>query len=473
VTTMATPDDDEHPEENRDATELHLSSTVWNNMLHSAERWGQFKHLKKLDLNNNGLTTLPPALEALAPSLEILFLSENKFEVIPPFIGKLHRLRMLSFRGNCLTELSSSNLPVSSLIWLILTNNKISRMDSNVGELKHVRKLMLSHNHLSSIPKEAGKMQDLELVRLANNNINVPLPKEFLTLPKLAWISLGGNPIAHCPQTKEKEILKSTVSYCESTILGRGASGTVYLGKHKDRDVAVKIFHQHSMGSDGNPEDEAAINALVDHPLAVSAHGVFLSDNEGDKTHEGMVMELLEGAEALGKPPSLHTCTRDAAPSETAKDMSREQVLSVVWNVAVALEHVHSEAKVVNGDVYLHNILQCGEGVAKVSDWGASFLYDDNDRAAIFEAIEVLAFGRLVQDLFDWHLDTAVPDSTEPSDFLGRTRGSALEKGPLYDLMSSILQPEQNKRPTFRDIKAKLSSIPEFDTAKLLEASMH
>ena len=211
---------------------------------------------------------------------------------------------------------------------------------------------MLSHNNITSIPKEMGEMNSLELIRLANNDISVPLPKEFLTLPKLAWISLAGNPgmylhehttkilqfvlyvydvfgslsrfslslagnpVAHVPKTKEKEILKSSVSFDESTILGRGASGTVYLGKHQDIDVAVKIFKQESAGSDGNPEDEAAINALVSHPFAVTAHGVFLSDDAGgNNSHEGMVMELLEGAEALGKPPSLYTCTRDAGPS--------------------------------------------------------------------------------------------------------------------------------------------------------------
>jgi serine/threonine protein kinase len=184
-----------------------------------------------------------------------------------------------------------------------------------------------------------------------------------------------------------------------------------------------------------------------------------------------MVMPLLEGAEALGKAPSFSTVTRDAGPTDSAQEMSKEQVLSVVWNVASALEHVHRTANVVNGDVYLHNILQCGEGVAKISDWGASFVYDGQDpkMRRSFEAIEVLAFGRLVQDLFEWHLGTALPDATEPSDFLlGRSRGTSLVAGPFYDLMSSVLQPQQDKRPSFGEIMAVLSSIPEFGAAKQL-----
>jgi len=223
-----------------------------------------------------------------------------------------------------------------------------------------------------------------------------------------------------------------------------------------------------STGSDGTAADEAAINSLIDHPLVVSAHGVFLSDDEGSSSPEGMVMELLEGADALGKVPSFFTVTRDSGPADSAKDMSRVQVLSAVWNVATALEHVHSTVKVANGDIYLHNILRCRDGMAKVSDWGASFVYDGivDSSAHTFESIEVLAFGRLVQDLFDWHLDTALPDSTEVADFLGRSRGKPLQAGLFHDLMSLILQPQQNKRPSFSEIKSLLLSIPEFEEVR-------
>lgn len=179
------------------------------------------------------------------------------------------------------------------------------------------------------------------------------------------------------------------------------------------------------------------------------------------------VMELLEGAKAIGKVPSFHSVTRDAGPTDDAKTLDKETVLSIVFNIALALEHVHTVANVSNGDVYLHNILMCNGGVARISDWGASFIYDGNhDYAAIFERIEVLAFGRLVQDLFDWHLNCAVPDLTEPADFLGKTRGVAMQAGPFYNLMQSILQPDQLKRPTFQVIKQQLSQMPEFDNAR-------
>ena len=85
-------------------------------------------------------------------------------------------------------------------------------------------------------------------------------------------------------------------------------------------------------------------------------------------------------------------------------------------------------------------------------------------QALLFQKIEVLAFGRLVQDLFEWHMQIAVPDSTEPP-YRGKDRGRAMGEGPLYDLIQSILQPDQSDRPTFDDIKQMLSKMPEFEEA--------
>lgn len=441
--------------------ELNLSGCEHINIPDDSELWSRFTSLKKLDLNNNYLSDLPEALGALSPSLEILFLSENKFESIPEVIGKLSRLRVLSLRGNSLRELSTSNMPITSLVWLILTNNRIGRIDTNVSDLKFLRKLMLSHNEIASVPVELGECKDLELIRLSNNKLK-SMPKEVITLPKLAWISLSGNPMSIPPKAVEKVIKESDIEM-QSKILGKGASGTVYKAKYDGKDVAVKVFKEKSKGSDGNAADEAAINGLINHPLAVSAIGVI--PLEGDDGYKGMVMNLLDGTYPLGKVPSFETVTRNEGPAPHSENMSNEQVLSAVWNIASVLEYIHSSVGVSHSDVYLHNVLRDGHFVARLSDWGASFIYDrkDSDSAAIFERIEVLAFGRLVQSLFDWHLNIAVPDSTEPPKYLGKNRkGRMMDEGPLKELIASVLKPDQANRPKFSLIKEKLESMPEF-----------
>lgn len=392
-------------------------------------------------------------MSALSSSLDILFLSENLFETIPSVIGTLSRLRVLSLRGNLLNLLSATNLPTSSLVWLILTNNKISTIDPNIKEVELLRKLMLSHNIISSIPVELGECTDLELVRLANNNIE-DIPREVLTLPKLAWLSISGNPISPSPKEVTKLIPENEVQM-HSEVLGHGASGVVYKARYQDKDVAVKIFkNQQVKGSDGNSFDEIVINGLINHPLVMSSIGVI--PNEENTEYIGMVMELVQDTHPLGMVPSFSSVTRDECPALESINLSKRQVYDTIWNICSALEYIHSSASISHGDIYLHNILRDGNYVAKLSDFGASFVYDresDAELAGIFERIEVLAFGRLIQDLFLWHFKTDVPES--------------LERGPFYNLTHSIVQPQQNERPSFSEIKKALSVLPEFKLYKL------
>lgn len=428
--------------------ELDLSSCDDNlNLPDDSSIWSNLSSLTKLDLNNNQLTSLPSSMQSM-PSLEILFLSENKFEVIPALIGKLKKLRVLSLRGNVITDLSSANLPTATLEWLILTNNRIQTIDTNIKDLTFLKKLMLSHNRLTEIPSELGDCHNLELVRLADNNIHT-LPDSVLTLSKLAWISLSGNPFSINTSTKEpKVITESELEIDEADILGSGASGKVYKGKYKGEDVAIKIFKAMAKGSDGNSEDEAKINSLIETPHAISAIGVIpapeLDKNYQGMKYKGMVMKLLS----------------DERPAPHATNLSFQEVLGAIWNIASALEYIHSSVGVCHGDVYLHNILRDGKGVARLSDWGASFSYDrGTELASKIESIEVLAFGRLIQDLINWNLNTAAPDSTELGLFVGRA--------PFKDLLASILHPETSRRPTFAEIKKQLTSIPDFSSVQL------
>jgi len=241
-------------------------------------------------------------------------------------------------------------------------------------------------------------------------------------------------------------------------VLGSGASGKVYKGSYRGEDVAVKIFKAGSKGSDGNAEDEANINSLIGTPYAISALGV-IPAVEGGAKYKGMVMKLLDGTYPMGKVPNFQTVTRDEGAAPHATNLSTQQVMGAIWNIANALEYIHSFG-ICHGDVYLHNVLRDGKGIARLSDWGASFVYDRTnvELASQVEKIEVLAFGRLVQDLFNWNLNVAVPDSTELGSYLNTQSGNK-----TMSLIASILQNDQSKRPTFREIKETLATIPAFE----------
>lgn len=133
--------------------------------------------------------------------------------------------------------------------------------------------------------------------------------------------------------------------------------------------------------------------------------------------------------------------TRNEGPSPQSANLTEEQVYSVLWNVASVLRYIHLELGLSHGDVYLHNVLRNGQYTARLSDWGASFVYDQGDieLAGIFERIEVLAFGHLYQDLIEWH---RIELTTE-----------------MKFLLESITQAEQTRRPNFREILDKLGLL--------------
>lgn len=425
-----------------EAKELNLSKCEHIELPDDPGVWSKFKSLKKIDLNSNLLEGLPDAMEVLSSSLEILFLSENNFKAVPAVVKKMKRLKVISMRGNSLTDLTSENLPASSLVWLILTNNQIANVNANVQDLKLLRKLMLSHNHLNKLPEELGECKNLELIRLADNKIE-NIPAEVLSLPQLGWISLSGNPIfkSATPSNGEKIIREQDIQINKSKILGQGASGTVFSGSYQGQDVAVKVFKEQSKGSDGNAEDEMSINSIVENPYAISAIGVV----ETDGRKEMLVMKLLQGTSPLGKVPSFDTVTRDVGPADALiKTMDKNTLMKTIWNVASALEYIHNSIGVSHGDVYLHNVLIDGKKVSRISDWGASFAYDrDNaEQAELIEKIEVLAFGRLIQDILLWY-------------------PTIIEEAVFKELLAEILQTETRRRPSFSAIKEKLTLIPE------------
>ena len=451
--------------------ELDLSDCGHVELPDDAAVWSRFASLRQMNLNGNALRSLPNEMRVLS-SLEVLFLSENQFDSVPQVIGELPKLRVLSFRGNSFVEFFSTHLPAHSLVWLILTNNNINHLHENIGELKLLRKLMLSHNQIDNVPAELGECKDLELLRLADNNIRT-VPSEILALPKLAWISLSGNPMSKPPRGSAKIIPWNEVNV-RGKVLGKGASGIVYQGKYDNKNVAVKMFKEQSQGSDGNAADEAAINGLIDHPLAVSALGVLPSEGGEEGAYQGMVMELISDTHPLGLVPDFDTVARDAGPAPRAERLTPEQVRGVVWNVASVLDYVHSSLGLSHGDVYLHNTLSSKDVVARLSDWGASFVYarDDKDgegtAASAYERLEVLAFGRLVQDLLAWHLDVVAPDATalDPEGDPAQNpapRGQDMEDGPFRDLMTAVLRRDPARRPTFREIKETLASMSEFE----------
>lgn len=375
--------------------------------------------LEVLNLSGNRLSDLPDDLPRLK-KLRILFCSENDFRHVPPVVAECAGLSMIAFKSNRIERVEA--LP-PSLRWLILTDNRIDRLPTALGNCLPLQKLMLAGNRLTRLPDEMAACTNLELVRLAANCFEA-LPAWLLDLPKLAWLAFAGNPCSPSPEATAEGIGWPDLQLLEK--LGEGASGIIHAAERisNGRAVAVKVF-KGSMTSDGLPDSERrACLAAGPHPHLIPVLGDLLDHPEGSS---GLVMDRI-GPEftSLAGPPSLATCSRDVYADEARFSLPVvEKIARGLASVGVGL-HVKG---ILHGDFYAHNVLWDDGGHALLGDFGAASFYPPG--AGRFEKLEVLAFGRLLGELLDH-----CPE----------------EHGGWRALAKHCQSPELSARPRFADI---------------------
>lgn len=380
--------------------------------------------LEVLNLTGNRLSDLPDDLPRLK-KLRILFCSENDFRHLPPVVAGCPELSMIGFKSNRIEEVTA--LP-ASLRWLILTDNRIGSLPAAIGKCTPLQKLMLSGNRLDALPEEMAACTNLELVRLAANRFE-SLPDWLLELPKLAWLALAGNPLCREPRVEAAPVPWSDLELHEK--LGEGASGIIHRATRRSdaRPVAVKLF-KGAMTSDGLPDSErSACLAAGPHPSLIPVIGELAGHPAGTP---GLIMDLI-GPEfsPLAGPPSLETCSRDVyAPGVS---FPAEVVMKIARHLASAGAALHGKG-ILHGDFYAHNVLLDREGMAFLGDFGAASFYPEGDPR--FEKIEVLAYGRLLDELLarcsgtipGLHAAAGHCQSPDPSD---RPRFANLLEGAL------------------------------------------
>lgn len=376
--------------------------------------------LEILNMGGNQLSSLPVEIIQFR-KLRVLFFAGNNFETFPTILGALNSLFMISFKSNKLREVRDECLS-PSIGWLILTDNHIKSLPASIGQLSKLRKLMLANNELSCLPDELSLCKELELVRLSNNRITV-LPPWLFMLPKLAWLAASGNP---CSAPMTGNAMKKCVKFAELNLgekIGEGASGNVFKLDRVEEDeenLVLKLF-KNGRTSDGNPRDEMDINLMISHPHILSCVG-YVDDGPNDQPPEGqtspalgIIFPLLTNCESLAGPPSFETVSRDVYP-DTAK-FSLKFISNLLLGVASALRYLHSR-KISHGDLYGHNLLIDSEGHPTLVDFGAAthFIQQENtDRSSElrsgncselpFEAIEVNAFGILMEEVLSRHFE--------------------------------------------------------------------
>lgn len=361
---------------------------------------------------------------------------------------------MIGFKANRIREVAAGSLP-ANLRWLILTDNRIEALPTELGNCRQLQKLMLAGNRLQALPASLAACTRLELLRIAANRLS-EFPDVLLALPRLSWLAYAGNPFC---AAHELSALAGTaiaeIDWNELHIgqpLGEGASGVIHQAEHRHADggraVAVKRF-KGALTSDGLPRSEmAACIAAGEHAHLIPALGKV-------KGHpaacDALVMPLIDpGFCNLAEPPSFESCTRDVYAAELS--FAADSLLEIARGIASAARHLHRRG-IMHGDLYGHNILHCGHGQPRVllGDFGAaSFFTPGTAHAHALQRLEVRAFGVLLAELLErceLTADTAV------------TATSRHVVARLSDLKTACLDDETARRPLFDEIERVLASL--------------
>jgi hypothetical protein len=352
--------------------------------------------LEVLNLSGNQLSSLPHDLPRLH-RLKVIFCSDNPFAQLPEVLGDCVGLQVVGFKSCRIKDVPGIALP-PALRWLILTDNAITTLPSELGHRPALQKLMLAGNQLRDLPQGLAGAQRLELMRLAANQL-AQLPGWLTELPSLSWLALAGNPLDWRLPTP---IALPAVPWQQLRVdglLGEGASGHIY-SAHREGDVqklALKLF-KGAVTSDGLPEHELAASLVAgQHPALCTPSAELSGHPHGTR---GLLLPLIPPSYInLAGPPSLESCTRDVYPAGLR--ISLPNVMRLALGIAEAVAHLHRQG-VMHGDLYAHNILwNPVGGDAVLSDFGAATLLpvDQHVQTQALQALEVRAFGCLLEEL--------------------------------------------------------------------------
>ncbi|XP_035509780.1 volume-regulated anion channel subunit LRRC8C [Morone saxatilis] len=148
------------------------------NNLRSIEEIISFQHLRKLiclKLWYNGIMYIPEHIKKLG-SLERLYFSHNKIEILPSHLFLCNKLRYLD-----------------------VSNNDIRFIPPEIGVLQSLQYFSVTCNKIENLPDELFFCKKLKTLKLGKNSLSVLSPKiSYLAL--LTYLELKGNHFELLPQ---------------------------------------------------------------------------------------------------------------------------------------------------------------------------------------------------------------------------------------------------------------------------------
>ena len=448
-----------------------------------------YPRLEVLDLGRNALAHLPESLAAAAPRLVRLNVQGNPgLTHLPDCLGSLSRLRVLGAARCGLVELPASIGGCGALEELYVTGNALSTFPPSLAACGRLQKVQASFNALVDLGGLATPLPSLEMLRVACCGL-AAFPASLAAAPRLAWISLAGNPAAAAPPP-----LPSTTPIVPArdvtpgAPLGAGASGDVCVASLRPRGdlpraAALKTFRG-DVGPDGAAADEVAVSKAVGcggHPALSSVLAVVKAKGKGKgrgAPPPALLLALVRGSPLADRPngaPLLRPHWRAGARLAPAA------ALRLAASLAGGLAHLHAKG-LAHGDFYAHNVLahdlgndgnddgngQAGGVEAPPSpavlvDFGAAFAYHLDAPPAscpawAFQAFEARAFGLFLAQLAAHGLSSGGDEGGGGGGgFVARASASRA----LLRAAKACTRPDPSSRPSLAEVERDLLAAAE------------
>jgi len=110
----------------------------------------------------DGLSSLPPQISSLAPTLLKIDLSRNCLTELPDEFFTLKCLKEIVLKQNCLYEVSASFKNFSSLEVLDVSHNLVERLPVSLVRLKNLKTLVCRMNPISQPPQEVWMVRNAD-----------------------------------------------------------------------------------------------------------------------------------------------------------------------------------------------------------------------------------------------------------------------------------------------------------------------
>jgi hypothetical protein len=146
--------------------------------------------IEELDFTRVGVAALPEIQDLTA--LSRLELDNNGLDTLPVEVTRIATLEYLSVNNNRLTFLPREIGNMKFLTWLHLYNNRIDTLTPAVGGLTSLRYLTLSYNQLRNLPAEMGRLSNLNQLFMHHNRLE-NLPEVLMSLPKMSLLDIHSN----------------------------------------------------------------------------------------------------------------------------------------------------------------------------------------------------------------------------------------------------------------------------------------